>query len=808
LSGRLMSAERLEVFILDASYEVVGNEPHVILWAVDSSGRRIVLRDRSFRPYFYVLPSEDYQTRLEQLMASLRRLSKPKSPITRISVVDRKYYGKPVKVLRVETLIPEFVREYREEVKRIEGVKEVLEADIRFAMRYLIDMDVYPSSWYEVEAVYRGKPADYRADAEYEVAKIIGKIDRVKPPELRVMAFDIEVYNPRGSPNPIRDPVIIIALATHNEGVIQLTAQGKDDRSCIRSFVEEVQRLDPDIIVGYNSNKFDWPYLMERARALGIKLDVGRKRGGEPRTSVYGHVSLPGRIHLDLYNFAEEMPEIKVKSLDEVAEYLGIMRREERVNIPWFEIYKYWDDEEKRKLLLQYSKDDVVSTLGIANKLLPFGLQLSSVTGIPLDQVMAASVGFRLEWYLMRVAFKRGELVPNRIEREYETYKGAIVLEPVKGVHENIAVLDFSAMYPSIMMKYNVGPDTLDREGVCDAESVQCNIAPEVNHTFVADPPGFFKSALETLVRARKIVREQMKTVPPDSIEYKLLDERQKALKILANAAYGYMGWTGARWYCRECAEAVTAWGRATIRRAIDIARSLGLKVIYGDTDSLFVTYIPDLVNKLIDAIALELGLEIKIDKVYQRVFFTEAKKRYIGLTTDGKIDVVGFEAVRGDWAEIAKDMQELVASVLLKTMDPKKAVEVVREELEKMRRSLESGAVSIDKFVIWKTITKPLNEYEVDAPHVAAAKMLLKMGYPIDVGDKIGYVVVKGSGKISERVKPYMFADVRELDLDYYIDHQIIPAVLRILEYFGISDKQLKGVGKAGKTLFSYTKK
>lgn len=804
---RALSSEELSVYILDASYEIHGTEPVVILWGIAEDGRRILLRDRSFRPYFYALLNQEGLSDVQRVIEAIKQLSKPKSPIIDVELVDRKYFGRPVKALKIVTKIPEYVREYRELVKKIPGVEDVLEADIRFAMRYLIDNDVYPCSWIRVRAKNLGKNPDYRVDAVYELEQILERLEKVTPPPMRLMAFDIEVYNPRGAPKPIRDPVIIIGVKTSDGEFRQFLARDKNDRDAIREFIEFVQSYDPDIIVGYNSNRFDWPYLLERCKYLGIKLDVSRRRGVEPRQSVYGHISVPGRLNVDLYDFAEEIPEVKVKTLDEVAEFLGVMKRSERTNVPWYEIYRYWDDEKLRPILLKYSRDDVEATYGIAEKLLPFGIQLSSITGLPLDQVMAASVGFRLEWYLIREAYKFGELVPNRVERPYEPYRGAIVLEPKKGVHENIAVLDFSAMYPSIMMKYNIGPDTIVRDP-SECEPYGCYEAPEVHYLFRKEPPGFFKSVLTKLVAARKRIKEQMKGLDPTSVEYRILDERQRALKVLANASYGYMGWTGARWYCRECAEAVTAWGRETIRRAIEIAKSLGLKVIYGDTDSLFVTYDEEKIKKFIEAVERELGLEIKIDKVYQRVFFTEAKKRYVGLTQHGYIDVVGFEAVRGDWAEIAKEIQEKVAEIVLKTMDPRKAVEFVRQELKKLREEVESGKAPIEKFVIWKTLTKPISAYEVEAPHVTAAKQLLKMGYSVEVGDKIGYVIVKGSGKVSKRAKPYILADVREIDLDYYIDHQIVPAVMRILEYFGVSEKQIKSVGKAGRTLFDYGKR
>ena len=792
----------IKAYLLDVSYEVVGREPHILLWCIDERGRRILLRDKTFRPYFYVLPEDESVAR--QVALSIRRLSKPRSPIIKVEIVGKKYYGRPVKAIRVTTVIPETVREYREEVKKIRGVREVLEADIRFTMRYLIDKGITPCSWFEVEVEEVSKSPAYRVDAEYVVKGNPKPIPKHIPPKLKVMAFDIEVYNPRGSPRPKVDPVIIIAVRTDDGTVKQFLSDGKSDAKPIREFINFVLEYDPDIIVGYNSNGFDWPYLLERAKVNGIVLDVGRVKGVEPRTSTYGHISVPGRLNVDLYDFAEEIGEVKIKSLEIVAEYLGVMKREERILIPWYELYKYWDNPKKRPLLLKYSLDDVNSTYGIAEKILPFAIQLSNLTGLPLDQVGAASVGFRLEWYLMRAAFSFDELIPNRVERGYETYRGAIVLAPLKGVHQNIAVLDFSAMYPNIMIKYNIGPDTfVESEEECEIYG-GCYVAPEVRYMFRKEPPGFYKLVLETLLKLRKAIREEMKKLDPSSPEYRVLNERQKALKILANASYGYMGWPGARWYFKPGAEAVTAWGRQTITKAIEIAKSLGLKVIYGDTDSLFVKYDKELIDKFIKLIHEKLGLEIKIDKVYRRVFFTEAKKRYIGLTEDGSIDIVGFEAVRGDWAELAKEVQEKVAYIILMEGKVSKAVDYVREVIKK----LQSGAIPVEKLIIWKTLTKPISEYEVDAPHVMAAKRLIEKGWKVEVGDKIGYVIVKGSGKISARAYPYNLVKPEDIDANYYIDHQVIPASLRILEYFGVTEKQLKVVGRGIRSLFDFAKK
>lgn len=796
--------ETIEFVLLDSSYEILGKEPVVILWGITLDGKRVVLLDHRFRPYFYALIARGYEDMVEEIAASIRRLSVVKSPIIDAKPLDKRYFGRPRKAVKITTMIPESVRHYREAVKKIEGVEDSLEADIRFAMRYLIDKRLYPFTVYRIPVEDAGRNPGFRVDRVYKVAgdpEPLADITRIDLPPMRLVAFDIEVYSRRGSPNPARDPVIIVSLRDSEGKERLIEAEGHDDRRVLREFVEYVRAFDPDIIVGYNSNHFDWPYLMERARRLGIKLDVTRRVGAEPTTSVYGHVSVQGRLNVDLYDYAEEMPEIKMKTLEEVAEYLGVMKKSERVIIEWWRIPEYWDDEKKRQLLERYALDDVRATYGLAEKMLPFAIQLSTVTGVPLDQVGAMGVGFRLEWYLMRAAYDMNELVPNRVERRGESYKGAVVLKPLKGVHENVVVLDFSSMYPSIMIKYNVGPDTIVDDPPECPKYGGCYVAPEVGHRFRRSPPGFFKTVLENLLKLRRQVKEKMKEFPPDSPEYRLYDERQKALKVLANASYGYMGWSHARWYCKRCAEAVTAWGRNLILTAIEYARKLGLKVIYGDTDSLFVVYDKEKVEKLIEFVEKELGFEIKIDKIYKKVFFTEAKKRYVGLLEDGRIDIVGFEAVRGDWCELAKEVQEKAAEIVLNTGNVDKAISYIREVIKQLRE----GKVPITKLIIWKTLSKRIEEYEHDAPHVMAARRMKEAGYEVSPGDKVGYVIVKGSGSVSSRAYPYFMVDPSTIDVNYYIDHQIVPAALRILSYFGVTEKQLKAAATVQRSLFDF---
>jgi len=753
------------------------------MWGITPDGRRVVVLDRSFRPYFYVVPKtpEDAGKIAEVLK---RRYG---DRILKVDITDRKYFGRSITVLRITCKIPAHVKFLRDRVKEIPGIADVLEADIRFYMRYMLDNNIYPCSWNTVEAEEVPNKENWQVDAVYLAKQPPLRSEREDIPKLKVLAFDIECYNPRGTPKPDRDPIIMIGIATNEGDRVILKADDLNDLNIIREFIALVRKIDPDVIVGYNSNRFDWIYLLNRARRLKIKLNISRANS-EPAQSVYGHFSILGRANVDLYDFAEELTEVKVKTLENVADYLGVKKKNERVLIEGAYIYKYWDDPDKRSQLEKYLLDDIESTLGLSEKFLPFAIQLSSIVGLPLDQVGSASVGFRVEWHLMRHACELGELIPNRIERPYATYKGAIVLRPKPGIHENIAVLDFSSMYPNLMIKYNISPDTyvspMDYRGEEDVY-----VAPEVGHMFRKYPDGFYRRVLKRLLEARKAVRSKLKDLEPGSPEYRVLYERQRALKVIANATYGYCGWLGARWYKREVAETTTAWGRHTIRDTIDLARKLGLRVIYGDTDSIFVVYDKAKVDELTRIIRDKLGLEIKPDKIYTRVFFTEAKKRYCGLLTDGRIDVVGLEAVRGDWSELAKEVQEKVIEIILRENRVDRAVDYVRDVI----RKLESGKIPLSKLIIWKTIGKELEEYEAAAAHVSAARKLIEAGFKVDKGDKVGYIIVRGSGRLSDKAMPYIFVDsIDQVDIEYYIKKQVVISALRILEYFGIREDHL----------------
>ncbi len=754
----------------------------VWLWGIDSDGNRVLFVDRNFVAYFYAIVAEGFDaSKVAEAIMTAHDES-----IVKVEVVSRRFFGKPVQAIKVCCRVATETGKLAKLLRSVEGVANCLEDDFRASMRYLIDHNLAPCTWHEVDATEEENTEDVRVAKVYAAKSPPKQLDDVTLPTLKVLGFSMICYSREGSPKPDRNPVLIISTSTNKGENKQFIAnEDKNDKPVIQDFISYLCKFDPDIIATYGANAVDWTYLKGRTRKLKMKLDFDRAHL-EPHTSIYGHVSTTGTVNVDLADFMDVFPEVKVKTLWNFADHLGVMKEQQSV-IEDVEFADYWDDKQKREDLKRFGLNSACKVQGTAMLLLDFAMQLASLTSLPLDHVMTAAVGFRVEWFLIKRAQKIGELVPNRIEQPYRPYAGGLVLSPKPGLHESIAVLDFKSMYPNIMITYNLSPDTYISPNAPEPES-GVYTAPEVGHRFRKAPPGFYKEALTYLINVRGSIRQKMKSLNPKTIEYHVLDARQKAVKIITNAAYGYAGWVGARWYIKPVAEAASAWGRHIILTASQMAEKAEIQVVYGDTDSLFLCYDQAKIKKLEEEIKRDLKLDVEVGEVYKRIFFTEAKKRYAGLRQDGSLDIVGLEVIRGDWAEVAKKVQEHVLQIILNEPSPKRAIDYVRSVIADLR----NRKVPLHDLIIWKTLTKPPEDYAIKTPHVEAAKMLKEKGWRLTGGDKVGYVILIGEGRLYNRVKPYVFSKLEEIDVEYYITNQVLPAASRILSFFNVTEAEL----------------
>ncbi|MBI5880555.1 DNA polymerase, partial [archaeon] len=317
---------------------------------------------------------------------------------------------------------------------------------------------------------------------------------------------------------------------------------------------------------------------------------------------------------------------------------------------------------------------------------------------------------------------------------------------------------------------------------------------------------GFLSTVLEEIITRRMRVKEIMKTA--DKSKRVFLDARQDSLKTLSNSFYGYLGFFAARWYNKECARSVTAFGRFYIHKVIDAAKKKGFNVLYSDTDSIFLQLLKKPVKEAHDFCEeinanLPGMMELEFQGSYKRALFVAmkgeeggAKKKYALIDDKDKITIKGFETVRRNVSQIAKRTQEEVLRIILQDSDPKKAYEYVR----KVITDLKEKKVAVEDVTIPTQLTKGIEAYDSVGPHVAAAKRLQARGVEIFPGMIISYVVTSGKEKIRDRAKLPEEVKDGEYDADYYINNQVIPAVERIFEVFGYSSDELAGEKKQSK--------
>ncbi|MFP3278227.1 MAG: DNA-directed DNA polymerase [Candidatus Micrarchaeota archaeon] len=786
----------LEGIILDIDYIILG-ERGIIRFALKTREKVYELIDKSFYPYFYLIPANDRISK--EMLASFEI---PEAKVRQVEERRAYLFGKEVRVFQIFTDNPRNIPALSEAMREF---GERYEHDIVFWKRYIIDKDISPLKGVKVSA------------HEEDGRLVVDNIESVGLNEIALshISFDIETYNPKGVPRPEKDPVIMISYTNGNDSKVLTTKKIEKDfvlifeneKSLIQGFSNIISELDPDIIAGYNSSNFDLPYLLARSKATKANFSIGRLSGDVKKEhhGLIEAVHIPGRVNLDIYNVAkfvsvvgaaEKLIKVNNFKLDEI--YTAVTGKKKRM-VERRDIWRLWDSNELDELA-EYSLGDSLVLDELYNFFIPLELEVAKVSGTTLGEAAISTTGQLVEWLLMREAHKNNQIIPNKpsdeeVERRLANpVEGAYVKTPEAGIYKNIAVLDFRGLYPSIIVAHNIDPSTICNDCTDYYES-------PIGVRFRKEPIGIAPKLLKSLIEERIEVKKAYKKDPDN----KALGARNMALKILANSFYGYLGYARSRWYSRECAGSVTAYGRQYIMSVINEAEKSGFKSLYTDTDSVFLLLegkSKDDVFAFLKKInsMLPSGMELELEDFYTSGVFVGkrsgdvgAKKKYALLSENGRIKIRGFELVRRDWADIARETQRKVLELILKEGSKEKVIETVREVIEKLR----SGNVPIKELVIHTQLRKSIRSYDVTSPELAAAKKAIERGQKkVDEleGTTIGYVITKHGNTISEKAELEEFAT--DYDADYYIEHQVIPATLKILKELGYSADELNGKG------------
>ncbi len=592
--------ETKRFILLDIDYVTENGRPVVRLFGKElgeDSGRSIIALDRNFRPYIYVIPKGNIDDCIKQIYTL---------DVDEVKPVQKKDIGIKKEMIEVILFHPQDVPKLRDKIWDLSEVKEIREHDIPFYRRYLIDNNLTPMG--EVKASGKCKtqkagPGISSTDENLCIFNMEGKPEPVdgEIPHLKVMSFDIEVRNPKGMPQADRDEIIMISFAGNfgfekvlstKDSSFDYVETLENEKEMIKRFVEIINTENPDLILGYSSDNFDFPYINDRARKLGIPLNIGLDGSGIKflRRGFANSAVVRGRLHIDLYPIMRRHLTLDRYTLERVyKELFG----EDKEDIEGDEIWKYWDaGGEKLEELFEYSMDDAIAAYKVGDKMIPINRELTRIVGQPFFDITRMASGQMVEWFLIKKAYEYEEIIPNKpSQSEYSrrrgfTYVGGYVKEPVKGLHENILSFDFKSLYPSIIISKNISPDTLIKNETIE----EFHTAPEVPHKFRKEPKGFVPSIIGDLLKERAKIKDIMKKID-DPVEKRILDVQQQALKTLANSMYGLYGFPRFRWYSRECADAVTAWGRDYIKNTMKKAEDFGFKAIYADTDGFYATY-------------------------------------------------------------------------------------------------------------------------------------------------------------------------------------------------------------------------
>ena len=614
-----------------------------------------------------------------------------------------------------------------------------------------------------------------------------------------------------------------------------------NERALLSCLTNEIGRWDPDVLVGHNAWGHDIQVILSRCVDLKVRIwsKLGRhKKMQLPNKNFFSSGkdwaiadTLSGRLLCDTYLSAKEHLRETTYSLKNLAEtQLKTTRHEiEPMDTP-----QYFRSSKTIVALALHTLNDaqLVQRLMFKLQILPLTKQLTNIAGNLWSHTMKSNRAERTEYLLLHEFHRLKYLVPEKYRGKKEAgsgkakYSGGLVLDPKKGLYDTfILLLDFNSLYPSLIQEYNLCFTTVDEWAECHQQQMKGakdddaggaeNLPPIPDESL---EKGVLPKVIKNLVDRRRQVKRLLKKESNADVREEL-DIKQKAFKLTANSMYGCLGFSHSRFYAQPIAAMVTSKGRETLQRTVDIAQStVGLEVIYGDTDSIMInTRVSDInglgnVMKLGDQVKREVNklfktLELEIDGVFRTMLLLK-KKKYAAVTAELKNgDIVydreekGLDLVRRDWCIQSKDTGRYVLDQILNWEQEKEiSVSKILTHLEELAQTMRNGDLPLDKYVITKGLSKHPKDYpnSDSQPHVQVALRMIEINKSLSVGDHIPYIITqplensekkdtKASKSAAVRARhPDEIARSRGIlkpDVEWYLTQQILPPIARLCE-------------------------
>jgi len=555
----------------------------------------------------------------------------------------------------------------------------------------------------------------------------------------------------------------------------------ENEKDLLHNFLKWFREKDPDIIIGWHVIGFDLMFLERKCNELMIPFHIARADGRvslrqrKPSgffASVTGRIVIDGPVALRSSFFTFEDYRLETVAQEMLEEGKTISQDHNKVE----EIERMFAED--KASLAEYNLKDAELVTNIFKKagLIELSIRRAQLSGLLMDELGMMTAAF--DHFFLPKLHRVGYVAPNVKDLQTSEHAaGGYVMDPVPGIYDDVIVLDFKSLYPSIIQTFKIDPYSNLKSEIDTIETLNGYQFSSTQH--------FLPEFIDQLIEQRNLAKKKKDK------------QLSQAIKILMNSFYGVMGSFGCRFYHPNLPTAITGTGQKLLMDSKSFLAEHGYEVIYGDTDSLFVKLKEGEGEKAEEngnRIAVELNnywsekiqkehnlksyLEIEFEKYYRKFILTPArgseigaKKRYAGMLVDGEkeaIEFVGMESVRSDWTRLAKEFQvELYSRIFYN--------EEIENWLREIVKKVKSGEYD-EKLVYRKRLRKDVDEYTKNIPqHVKAARLLPEASGTV-------YYVITKRGPIPVELKH------TDVDYDHYIEKQIKPIADSVLSLLGES--------------------
>ncbi len=670
------------------------------VWFLDADGRAHVLLDH-FTPAFYARGPQPDLHDVCQMLRTQRAPVELRRTERRDLFLDRQ-----VEVLEVGVRFPAQFQRLQRQVAEFRPGLTYYDADIPLPQRYVLARGIFPLAYCLVEHQDHLLRAVEALDSPWEA--------EYRLPPLRVMTLRLDGE----LRNPARGYRSDLLVEVGGQSYVFKRGQGQQLVLGVRHLLEQ---HDPDLLVSAYGDAFILPRLIELSRHYGIPLPLNRDQG-----QAVGH-----------------------KRAHSYFSYGKVIFRDEQHTL-----FGRWHiDRQNAFLADDYGLDG--------------NLEIARLTGLPVQTVARVSTGTGISAMQVATAMRRGVLVPWQ-KRQPESLKtgldlfaadkGGLVYTPITGLHEHVAELDFTAMYPSLMVRFNLSPETVKAE-CCPGVPV-----PELGTPVCSHRQGLVPETLAPLLEKRARYKALMRALPEDDPRREVYRRRYSAHKWLLVTCFGYLGYKNARFGRIEAHEAVTAYGREVLLQAKEVVEARGFRVLHLYVDGLWIhkpgaRSRPDY-EGLLDVIRNRTGLPIELEGVYRWLAFLPSRteprvavaNRYFGAFQDGSLKVRGIEARRHDTPAYIKDTQLRILEILAEGRDAAgfrarlpQAVAFATDQLQRLR----AGQVPSKALIVQQRLSREPEEFRVRTSAARAVGQLLRAGVPLSAGEQLRFLMVPGPEKV-----------------------------------------------------------